>query len=178
MRLVPDRAINSSSNADLRLRDPPVFFQNAGVHHDVEPRGSGLFRSRFMLDAFLHPNDFGANGDGGIDDRWNHLRTTEDVYDLYGLGYVFESAIGLLTQNLWMSGIYRDNPISLILHVFGHAVTRTHRIVGQTYNGDRLVLAEDITLIRHSEPHPSSEHGGISPPLCLSGISSRQALAP
>jgi hypothetical protein len=121
-----------------------VFDEEAGVFDDGEASDAGFFGGSGVRDALLEPEDFGADGDGGIGDGRYALRTAKDVDDVDGLGDVFEAGIGCLAEHFAFVGIDGDDAIADRLEIGGDFVRGAVGIRGETDDGDGFGLAEDL----------------------------------
>src|ERR1700730_16134275 len=73
------------------LTAPLVLDQDARVHDDDNARGACFLRGGLMLDAQLHPNDFGANANRAVYCRRNFGWPAKNIHDLDFLGDIFKS---------------------------------------------------------------------------------------
>ncbi len=89
-----------------------MFNEEAGVFDGEEAGGASGFTSGRVDDAELKPNDFGANGDGRVDDRENFFRSAEDVHNVDGAGNVFETGIGFLSKHFPFVGIDGEDAVA------------------------------------------------------------------
>lgn len=121
-----------------------MFDEEAGVFDDGEASDAGFFGGSGVRDALLEPEDFGADGNGGIGDRRYALGTAKDVDDVDGLGDVFEAGIGCLAEHFAFVGIDGDDAIADGLEIGGDFVGGTAGIRGETDDGDGFGLAEDL----------------------------------
>ena len=75
------------------------FFSDAEVHDDKESGAASPGGSRFVLDAFLHPDGAGADANRRVGDFRDQLRTAENVNDVDLFGDVFEAGIAFFTED-------------------------------------------------------------------------------
>src|SRR5438132_605642 len=73
-RVHPDRVEAAEKSGVLNF--------HTAVHYDFQARSPRAFGGRFVDDAELHPDHFGAPGDRLLDDGWDGSRLTEDVHHL------------------------------------------------------------------------------------------------
>lgn len=91
--------------------------EDAGVFNDGEASGASLFGGRGVFDAELEPEDFRANGDGGIGDGRNVLRAAKNVNDIDGLGDVFKAGIAFFAEHFGFVGIDRNDAVAGALEI-------------------------------------------------------------
>ena len=83
-----------------------VLFQDAGVFDD-EQAGSRAGCSFFVGDAFLHPDGFGADANGGVDDFRHGFGAAENVHDVGLFGNVFQARVDFFAEDFFF---VRDLP--------------------------------------------------------------------
>jgi hypothetical protein len=121
-----------------------VFDEEAGVFDDREA-GSVSFRGCGGVgNSLLEPEDFGADGDGGVRELWNIFGAAEDVYDVDGFGNVFEARVGFLAEDFCFLGIDGNDFVPGGLEVGGDGVGGTETIGGEAHDGDGLRGAQDL----------------------------------
>jgi hypothetical protein len=121
-----------------------VFDEGAGVFDNEETGQTGFFGGGRIFDAELEPNDFGADSDGGFDNRWNVFGAAENVDEVDGLGDVFEAGIGFLAEHFPFIGVDGNDAISGRLQVGGDLVAGPSGIRREANDGDGLGLAENV----------------------------------
>jgi hypothetical protein len=121
-----------------------VLDEEAGVLDYQEACGLRFCCGQGVREALLKPEAFGANCDGGIGDAGNAVGTAEDVDYVDGDGDVFEAGIGFLAEDLGFVGIDGDNLVAGALKVGSDFVRGTHRIRGETDDGDGFGFAEQL----------------------------------
>lgn len=99
--------------------------QDAGVFDYVEAGGAGFGGGILVFDSLLHPDDFCADGDGAVDDRWNVFGAAEDVDDFDVLRFwdVFEAWVRFFAEDFGFVGIYGDDAVAGGLNVLSDAET-------------------------------------------------------
>jgi len=113
-----------------------MLFQNAAVHHDEQASLTRLPGSRFMNDAFLHPDGARADANGRLHNRWNEFRSPEHIHDVDRLRNRLQIRVRFLSQHFFEVRIYGDDPVSGALHVLRHAVAWAKPPCGEADDGD------------------------------------------
>ena len=120
--------------------------QDAGVFDYEEAGGAGLGCGVLVFDSLLHPDYFGADGDGAVDDRRNVFGAAKNVDDFDGLRFrdVFEARVGFFAEDFGFVGVYGDDFVADGLHVLSDGETRASGIGREADYGDDFVVFEDI----------------------------------
>jgi hypothetical protein len=121
-----------------------VFDQEAGVLNDGEARRAGFFGGGGVFYAELEPEDFGFDGDGGVDDGWHIFGTAEDVDDVDGFGNVFEARVGFFAEDFGFVGIDGDDAVAGGLEIGSDFIAGAGRIRGEADDGDGFGRAEEV----------------------------------
>jgi hypothetical protein len=121
-----------------------VFDGEAGVFDDGEAGGASFFGGGGVGDVLLEPENFGADGDGGIGDGRDVLGAAEDIDDVDGFGDVFETRVGFGAEDFGFVGIDGNNFIADGLEVGGDSVGGAKGIAGETDDGDGFGGAENF----------------------------------
>jgi hypothetical protein len=121
-----------------------VFDEEAGIFDNGETGGASFFGGGGVGDVLLEPENFGADGDGGIGDGRNVFRTAEDVDDVDGFGDIFEARVGFDAENLGFVGIDGNDFVADGLEVGGDFVGRAKGIGGETDDSDGFGGAENF----------------------------------
>src|SRR6266851_1147763 len=129
------------SQAALAL---PMLHVDASILDCHQPRRTRLFRRCLVLDAQLHPHDFRANANRALHRCGYFLRPPENIHDVYFLRHIFQPRITLLPQHFPLVRVHRNNPVSCVFHILGHAKARPHRIRRQPDHRDRLVRLQNF----------------------------------
>jgi hypothetical protein len=121
-----------------------VFHEKAGVFDDREAGGVSFRGCRGVGNSLLEPEDFGADGDGGVREQGNIFGAAEDVDDVDGFGNVFEARVGSLAEDFGFVGIDGNDLVPGGLEVGGDGVGGTETIGGEADDGDGLQGAKDV----------------------------------
>jgi len=121
-----------------------VLDEEAGVFNDEEAGGAGFCSGTGIGDALLEPENFGADGDGGIGDGRNAFGTAEDIHDVNGFGDVLEARIGFLAEDLGFVGVDGDDFVADGLEIRGDFMRRAARIRGEADDSNCFGGAEDV----------------------------------
>src|SRR2546428_8497143 len=99
-----------------------MILQEAAVHDHLQTCGMGPSSSRFIHYTQLHPNDASTAADGRLHDIRDVFGAAEDVNDFKCFRNAVQSRVGLFAKNFGLEWIYRDDPITCILHVLGNRI--------------------------------------------------------
>ena len=113
-----------------------MFLENAAVHHDEYPRLAGFLSGVLVNHFFLHPDRRNSHLNRMVDDLFHKFRPAEDINDIDLLRYIEQRGEGLLTETLLDSRVYRDDAVSVSLHVGANAVARTQWVAGEADHRD------------------------------------------
>src|SRR5262245_36662264 len=100
-----------------------VILQDAAIHHDFQPGRAGTGSRFFMHNSQLHPDDARIAAYGSFDNIGHVFWPAEDVDNLEWFPNVVQRRISLFPENLRLEWIYRDNPVTRVLHILRHRVT-------------------------------------------------------
>ena len=123
-----------------------MVFEDAAVHHYEDARPARLVCGSFVDYFFLHPNGGDFELDGLVDNFFDELRPAENIdeVDFLRLRNVEQRRISFLAQALLDLRIYRDDTISVALHVGRNAVAGTHGITRQADDRDGLGALQQV----------------------------------
>jgi hypothetical protein len=119
-----------------------VFDGEAGIFDDGETGGASFFSGGGVGDVLLEPENFGADGDGGIGDGRDLFGAAEDVDDVDGFGNIFEARVGFDAEDFGFVGIDGNDFVADGLEVGGDSVGRAQGIRGETDDSDGFGGAE------------------------------------
>ena len=91
--------------------------------------------------AVLHPDVFGADGDGLVDYRGDLVGAAENVDQIDGFGDGWEVGVGYFAEGFLDGGVDGDDAVALLLEVGGDAVAVAVGVVGQADYGDGFAVA-------------------------------------
>src|ERR1035441_7468688 len=126
------------------------IFQNAAVHHHLEPRFHGPPRRLFVDYAFLHPDYLRTLANRRFHDLRDEFRTPENVHDIDGFGDGFQIGITGLTQHLPLPRVHRNDAVAGALHVLGNTITGAETLPRQADHGDGSGVAKDFRNPAHT----------------------------
>jgi hypothetical protein len=122
-----------------------VLGGDAAVHHDGETALAGDSGRFVVYDPELQPEHLGADRDRLLRDFRCDLSGAENVDDVDSLRDVGKRREDRLTEDLFAEavGIYGDDFVASVLHVFGNTVARPPWVVGEPNDGNDLRCFED-----------------------------------
>lgn len=97
-----------------------------------------------MRNSLLEPEDFCADGDGGVGDGRDFLGAAENVDDIDAMGDVFEAGIGFLAEDFGFVGIDGDDFVADGLEVGGDLMGGAAGIGREADDGDGSVDAKEM----------------------------------
>jgi hypothetical protein len=121
-----------------------VFDEEAGIFDDNETSGTRFFCGSGVFDAELQPENFCADGHGGIGDGRNVFGAAEDIHDVNRLGNVLETGVGFLAEDGGFVGVDGNDAVAGGLQVGGDAVAGAGRVGGETNDSNGFGRAKDV----------------------------------
>src|SRR5579863_920636 len=156
MATVPIGVLTEKLYVTLPGEHLPVLFKDAPVHDDFEAGGAGLSGGFVVHYALLHPDAPGADANGRIHDLRHAFRPAEDIDDVDVYRDLFQRCPGLLSQNLTLIGVHRNDSVATRLHVLGDAVARTRAAAGEAHHRDRFSASKKVLACHRYSQLPSA----------------------
>jgi hypothetical protein len=108
--------------------------ENTRVLDNDETRGASFFRCLIIRDSKLHPNGLGPELNRAFYNRRDLFASPKDIHNLNRFWNVLKARVAPLSQNFLLVRIYRNDFVTLRLHISSHAVARPGWIRGQTHD--------------------------------------------
>lgn len=135
-----------------------MIYRETPIHDYCDPGGLESASYFGATDPLLHPDQPGSNLQELVQQSWNVLRTTEDVYDVdRPCCCCGRTKIGMypLAQGNSASGMYRNDRVARPLKVRGYSMTRTFGLPAQSDHGDAARIADQLRELSTARGHPS-----------------------
>jgi hypothetical protein len=123
----PDRIQTAKQAGILNFHTP--------IHYHFETGLLRLVRGFIVNNAQLHPDNFGSDFDGLVDEKRNALDALEQVDDIDGFRDIAQICITLLPQYFVVFRIYRNYLETVIQQVLGG------KLLGRDQSSDRPTMA-------------------------------------
>src|ERR1017187_1185524 len=122
-----------------------VFFEDAEIHHHKDARLASLLRSLLVNHIFLHPDRRDFESNRFVDNFLHKFRTAENIHDVDFDRHVEQRCVRLLAQALIDLRVYREDSISVALHIGRDPVAGAQGIGGEADHGDGLGTHQQVS---------------------------------